>query len=145
MGLSCKVPPNSDVSLTVFMIGATMVHQIAGSQVPTLVVRIRLESLQLTVGNHFEVITDDEAALPPVAPRILLGKADVSLITTRGKPVAQEIRRQLQQRLWSKSVRAGSSAVREPGALPSRHVVRRSVRNAAIRRRGKSDIKSLSG
>jgi hypothetical protein len=33
------------------MIGATMVHQIAGSQVPTLVVRIRLESLQLTVGK----------------------------------------------------------------------------------------------
>jgi hypothetical protein len=126
------------------MIGATMVHQIAGSQVPTLVVRIRLESLQLTVGNHFEVITDDEAALPPAAPRILLGKADVSLITTRGKPVAQEIR-QLQQRLWNKSVRARSSAVREPGALPSRHVVRRSVRNAAIRRRDKSDIKSLSG
>jgi hypothetical protein len=126
------------------MIGATMVDQIAGSQVPTLVVRIRLESLQLTVGNHFEVITDDEAALPPAAPRILLGKADVSLITTRGKPVAQEIR-QLQQRLWNKSVRARSSAVREPGALPSRHVVRRSVRNAAIRRRGKSDIKSLSG
>jgi len=28
-----------------------MVHQIAGSQVPTLVVRIRLESLQLTVGK----------------------------------------------------------------------------------------------
>jgi hypothetical protein len=83
------------------MIGATMVHQIAGSQVSTLVVRIRLESLQLTVGKF-----NSGCGTSPRVPDLL------------------------------------QCASLEP---PSRHVVRRSVRNAAIRRRGKSDIKSLSG